>query len=342
LVAPALAADFVGAAFLALFRPRPFGALRSAGLAAGGREGKRVFQRHRLLRQRTGQGGVGGAVGDVGAEAAGLHHDGGARFRIVAEGPPGIRRAATEAAGAALLGDDEVDGAVAADLQHIVVPPEIGVDLAVLHVGTVAPDIGEDRLSGLRVARHLAGQGEQLQGEREVDLARRHPFRERRALRLLALAELHERPEAAVAQGHGLAGVGIVAQHLHAGLARAVRRAVAFALDAGGGELAGELAFRVVRAADEGAELAELQRELARPAGRAGARIGAVAAVREDVGPEQLVEGFQHLGGAQILGLADGGREVAPELAHHLLPVDLVVRHAIELLSRSAVKSYST
>ena len=35
---------------------------------------------------------------------------------------------------------------------------------------------------------------------------------------------------------------------------------------------------------------------------------------------------------AQLLRLADGGREVAPEFAQDLLPVDLVVRDAIELL----------
>ena len=47
---------------------------------------------------------------------------------------------------------------------------------------------------------------------------------------------------------------------------------------------------------------------------------------------EELVQRVEHLRGAQLLGLADGGREVAPELAHHLLPVDLVVRDPVELL----------
>ena len=47
---------------------------------------------------------------------------------------------------------------------------------------------------------------------------------------------------------------------------------------------------------------------------------------------EDLIERFQHLGDAQILDLVDGAGEVAPELAEHVLPADLVVGDAVELL----------
>ena len=57
----------------------------------------------------------------------------------------------------------------------------------------------------------------------------------------------------------------------------------------------------------------------------------AVALVGEDVRPEELVQRIEHLGGAQFLRFADRGGEVAPEIAQHLLPVDLVIRDAVEL-----------
>ena len=65
---------------------------------------------------------------------------------------------------------------------------------------------------------------------------------------------------------------------------------------------------------------------------RALARIGAVLARREQVRREHLVERVDHLRDAQFLDVADRGGEVAPEVAQHLLPVDLVVGDAVELL----------
>src|SRR6185437_15230937 len=85
------------------------------------------------------------------------------------------------------------------------------------------------------------------------------------------------------------------------------------------GELPRELALGIVRAADEGAEPAELQ---AKPA---------VAAGRAEVRPQLLVELVQHLADAEVLGLADSGREGAPELAQHLAPVDLAVGDVVQL-----------
>ena len=47
---------------------------------------------------------------------------------------------------------------------------------------------------------------------------------------------------------------------------------------------------------------------------------------------QHLVEHVEHLGDAQILDLVDRADEVAPEIAQHLAPVDLVVGDAVELL----------
>src|SRR5262249_7986359 len=68
-------------------------------------------------------------------------------------------------------------------------------------------------------------------------------------------------------------------------------------------ELAGEAALGVVRAADEGAELAELQRQPAVAARRALARVAALGTGGEDVRAEQFVERLQHLGDAKVVGL---------------------------------------
>src|SRR3989442_667977 len=54
--------------------------------------------------------------------------------------------------------------------------------------------------------------------------------------------------------------------------------------------------FRVIAAADEAAELAELEREPAGFAARAFARIGAVRARRKEMRRQHLIERVDHLG----------------------------------------------
>ena len=53
---------------------------------------------------------------------------------------------------------DQVDGAIGADGQRIVVGTEIGVGALVLHIGAVAPDADQNRLAALRVGRDFARQ----------------------------------------------------------------------------------------------------------------------------------------------------------------------------------------
>ncbi len=47
---------------------------------------------------------------------------------------------------------------------------------------------------------------------------------------------------------------------------------------------------------------------------------------------QHLVERVDHLGDAQVLDLVDRADEIAPEVAQHVAPGDLVVGDAVELL----------
>ena len=51
----------------------------------------------------------------------------------------------------------------------------------------------------------------------------------------------------------------------------------------------------------------------------------------EDVRPEHVVQRVEHLGDAQFLDLLHGGDEVAPEIAEHVLPVELAGGDQVEL-----------
>src|SRR5581483_10941902 len=96
------------------------------------------------------------------------------------------------------------------------------------------------------------------------------------------------------------AGVGVLAELAHAS-------AVAVGADR---KLPGELALRIVGAADEAAEPAELESEPAGTAVRAFARIGAVLARREQVRRQHLVERVDNLGDAQLLDVVDRADEI--------------------------------
>src|SRR5262249_23227038 len=152
-----------------------------------------------------------------------------------------------------LLLRDQGHRAVEADGENLFGRLHIGVDLAVLNVWAVAPDAGEDRLLVFRMLSDLARQRQQLQRRLEIDRARVHAPRNAGALRLVAalhlLAELDIGAEPAALDLDLESGLRIGAKHPVAGLGRAVR---------GRRELAGVAAFGIVRAADEGTELADL------------------------------------------------------------------------------------
>src|SRR5205807_3571251 len=117
-------------------------------------------------------------------------------------------------------------------------------------------------------------------------------------------------------------GFRIFPQFLHASVAvRTVARR----------ELAGIAALGVIGAADEAAELAELERKPPAFAARAFARIAAVRARRKEVRRQHLVERIDHLGDAKLFYVADSSGELAPEIAQQITPSHLVVRYAVEL-----------
>ncbi len=193
----------------------------------------------------------------------------------------------------------------------------------------------------------FARQREQRQRLFEIDLVGHHAFRHAGAFglfdfllllallrlrRLDLLAELEIGPEAAAAQRHFKAGGWVFAQHLLALNAVGARR-----------DLAGEIAFRIIRAADEGAEPSGLERQLADVALRALPARRAVGVLRENMRLEQVVERVEHHAVAHFLDVVDRADELLPELGRaparqSISPFEM----RSSFSSRLAVKSYST
>src|SRR5690606_12761671 len=95
----------------------------------------------------------------------------------------------------------------------------------------------------------------------------------------------------------------------------------------------------IVRAADEGAKLAQFQRELAGAAGGAKARVRAIFLGREDAAGEEIVERVQNFGNAEVLDLVDIAVEILPEVAEDLLVIELAVGNFVELLFEAGGKA---
>src|SRR5690606_9703958 len=143
----------------------------------------------------------------------------------------------------------------------------------------------------------------------------RPTLRQAGALGFLAVTTLHIGAEAAGAQGDFLLRLGIGAENLVAVL-HAAGVSVAFAVFT---ELAGKTAFGIVRAADERAISAELQRQVAGAAFRADARVRSVLARREQQRGEIFVERVDDIRDAQFLDVVDRGRKIVPEVAQNIL-----------------------
>src|SRR5271166_6407872 len=97
-------------------------------------------------------------------------------------------------------------------------------------------------------------------------------------------------------------------------------------------ERPGVATVRVIGAADEGAEFAELEAEPAGAANRTETWVAPGAVIGEKMPPECLIEGSQHLADRQILGAVDRGGKIPPEVPQHLLPVDASARDVVELI----------
>src|SRR5215510_2578502 len=233
---------------------------RGAPLRSSAAAGLGIDQRHRFveshgLRRRAGrQGGIDAAVADIGPVASVAGNDLAASFRMLAERAAGRRGAAP--ALLRLFGDQR-DGAVEAEAEHVIAGLQVGVSLAVLDIGAIAADAGDDRLAGLGMTADFARQRQQLQGKVEIDRRWLGALGQGGALGLfavVALAELHIGAEAASADAYLQARFRILSEHADA----VVDRLFARGRDR---ELPRIAALGIVRAADEGAELAELERE---------------------------------------------------------------------------------
>src|SRR5581483_8783541 len=191
---------------------------------------------------------------------------------------------------------------------------------------------GDDRLAVLWMLADLARQRQQLQRGVQRDLLRAHALRDRGSLRLLSVAAGAELDIVAVgplAHAHRQAARGVLAK-----LARLQQLAAALAVVVGGleGERPRHPAVRIIGAADEGAEAAELDAEPAVAAGGTRARILAAAVRREEVRAQRLVERGHHLLALEVLGAGDRSREVAPERGQHGAPLSASPGDLVELV----------
>ena len=69
------------------------------------------------------------------------------------------------------------------------------------------------------------------------------------------------------------------------------------------------------------------------PSPQSGQRRGSTPSPRSGkMRAQKLVQAIEHLPGAEVLDVADRTGKVVPEVAQQRLPVDLAVRHLVELL----------
>src|SRR5262249_7491921 len=124
--------------------------------------GTRLDQAHGLLERDLVRvlvirdGGVDAVVGHVGPVAPLLDQDRRATLRMVTERAARIGAEAAALAGIGAFLGNQRDRAVEPDGEHVLARVEVGVGLAVLHVGAVAADAGQDRFAVLRALADLA------------------------------------------------------------------------------------------------------------------------------------------------------------------------------------------
>jgi len=78
---------------------------------------------------------------------------------------------------------------------------------------------------------------------------------------------------------------------------------------------------------------------LAIGATRAGSGVATTRGRREDVGGQKFVESVNDVRDTQLLDVIDGRNEVPPEIAQHLLPINLAIRNSVELLLKIGSES---
>src|SRR6516164_3518779 len=214
-------------------------------------------------------------MADIGAVTPGVYNDGTA-FGMLAEltqqprPRPSLRRR---------FGEQD-DGPVHADGQHVIIGSERLEGRPMLDVRTEAADSRNDRLACLGMPPELARQGEQSQSSVEIDIGGFHRSRQGNPLRLeraIVRAELDIVPVRAFLESDRQATRRIVSEQRVCG-----RTPLAVSFER---ERPRVSAIRIIGAADESAEFAELDAEPARATERANARIAPGAVIREKMAP---------------------------------------------------------
>jgi hypothetical protein len=197
----------------------------------------------------------------------------------------------------------------------------------VLHIRPEPPDIGLHRLAILGMRADQPRQREQVERLGQIDAVGGQPARQGGTLGLgvflAGLAELDVRPEAADAQGDGQAVI-VMAQQT--AIACQIGRPLRLA------QGAGVAAFGVVRAADEGAELAGLEAE-SRPSPQVGQRRGSPPSPRSGnrcgPAPRRSCRAPRRCAGPSSRRWP---RRSLPEPAQQRLPVGAPAGNLVELL----------
>ena len=236
-----------------------------------------------------------------------------------------------EGADAGHLAGDQVDRAIDADRQHVVVLVHGTEQRSHADIGTKPANAHLDRFMGFRVNPHRLWQRQQCQRLFQGELVAIDASWQRCSLWLdllvfRRLTLLDVQAIGAAPNGDLVAGFRILAKH-----ALAIFQRVAALPRTIDGEAPGVFALRVIGTADEAAHPAQFEAETAVAAGGAFPGIGAIFPRREEVRTEILVQRVYHVADLQILGLIDGGRELIPERVHHRAPVDGARRYLVEL-----------
>ncbi len=184
------------------------------------------------------------------------------------------------------LVSNERDGTVQSDFENLVRGWQVCVGFEMLHIRPVASEICENGFAIFRMLANLARKRQQPECFLKIDLCGVPSLRQAGALGLFAVrafAKLDIRTKPAAPQGDVQSALQVFAKML---AIRINLLTVRLAVDLEG---TGELAFRIIGAADESTVTAKLQAQLAVCTTGAGPRVKALGGVfggAEDVRPK--------------------------------------------------------
>ncbi len=233
---------------------------------------------------------------------------------------------------------DQGDRPVFTDRQNIIVGLERGKNATCLNIRTETTDIGLHFLASIGINPDNTRQSQKLFGLGQVNdgwlqsLGQGCAFRfdlfrlAVLAFDFLFLAKLDVDAIRAFSKGDLLACFLINAKDFWAG--------IKFGLGAVfiGNERPGIIAFRIVRAAQEGAKLAELEAQCPIRAFRAFMRVCSVFARRKQIVFQHHLKGIKDVSDLEFLGLVDIAFERLPEILENVFPFQLAHGNFIKLV----------